>query len=90
MSQLNCSTESRKGKHLTSEECIKLESLHKLGLSPTYIAKQLGGRSERTIRRETCKGMVVLLNSDLTTRMEYSAQVGQLEHDRRATAKGLP
>jgi IS30 family transposase len=88
MSQLNFSTQNRKGKHLTYEERIKLEALYKAGLTPVCIAAQIGWRSERTVRREISKGMVELLNSDLTTRMEYSAEVGQLEHDRRGTAKG--
>lgn len=88
MSQLNFSTVSRKGKHLTFEERIKLEALYKMGLTPSCIAAQIGGRSERTIRREVAKGMVELLNSDLTTRIEYSAEVGQLEHDKQGTAKG--
>lgn len=88
MSHLDCNIASRKGKHLTYEERIKLEALCKLGLTPVCIARQLGERSERTIRREIAKGMVELLNSDLTTRVEYSADVGQAEHDRRGTAKG--
>jgi transposase, IS30 family len=88
MSHLDCSIENRKGKHLTYEERIKLEALCRLGLAPACIAEQLGERSERTIRREISKGTVELLNSDLTTRVEYSAAVGQAEHDRRGTAKG--
>lgn len=88
MSQLNISMKIRKGKHLTYEERIKLETLYKLGLTTDCIAEQIGGRSERTIRREIAKGMVEQLNYDLTTRMQYSAQVGQLEHDKRCTAKG--
>ncbi|MCB2292441.1 helix-turn-helix domain-containing protein [Clostridium algoriphilum] len=51
MSQLNFITVSRKGKHLTYEERIKLEVLYKSGLSSSSIAEQIGGRSERTIRR---------------------------------------
>jgi len=88
MSQLNFITVSRKGKHLTYEERIKLEALYKRGLSSSSIAEQIGERSERTIRREIAKGMVELLNSDLTTRTEYSAEIGQSEHDRQGTAKG--
>lgn len=88
MSQLNSIIESRKGKHLTYEERIKLEALYKIGLNSSRIAEQIGGRSERTIRREIAKGMVQLLNSDLTIRMQYSAEIGQAEHDRQGTAKG--
>ena len=88
MSQINCITENRKGKHLTYEERIKLEALCKLGLLPTCIVEQLGGRSARTIRREISRGQVRLLNSDLTQRQVYSADIGQQEHDKRGTAKG--
>ena len=88
MSQLDFSIQSRKGKHLTYEERIKLEALYKVGLTSGCIAKQMGGRSERTIRREIAKGMVELLNTNLTSRNTYSAEVGQLEHDKRGTAKG--
>ena len=70
MSLLNISTNNRKGKHLTYEERIKLEALYKLGLTTACIAEQIGGRSERTIRREVAKGLVEQLNSDLTTRMQ--------------------
>jgi transposase, IS30 family len=73
MSQLNFNTVSRKGKHLTYEERIKLEALYKTRLTLSCIADQIGGRSERTIRREFARGTVELLNSDLTTRIEYSA-----------------
>lgn len=88
MSQLNFITQNKKGKHLTYEERIKLEALRKMGLNSSLIAEQIGGRSERTIRREIARGMVELLNSDLTTRMEYSAEIGQSEHDKQGTAKG--
>jgi len=88
MSQLNCSTTSRKGKHLTYEERIKLETLCKLGLAPACIAEQFNGRNTRTLKREITRGQTQLLNSDLTERQEYSADVGQQEHDRLGTAKG--
>ncbi len=48
----------------------------------------LGGRSERTIRREIIHGKVTLLNSDLTEREEYSADIAQNAYDKNGTAKG--
>ena len=39
------------------------------------------GCSGRTVRRELSKGKTELLNSDLTTRIEYSADIGQQKHD---------
>jgi transposase, IS30 family len=88
MSHSNCTTGARKGKHLTYEERIKLEALYKMKIAPAIIAEQLGGRSARTIKREIAKGKVTLLNSNLTEREAYSAEIGQKEHDIRATAKG--
>ena len=52
------------------------------------IGKLLGGRSKCTIQREIALGKVKLLNSDLTYRAEYSADVAQNKRDFNNTAKG--
>lgn len=88
MSQANNTIENRKGKHLNYEERIKIEVLRKAGVIPKEIGELLGGRSERTIYRELKLGEVELLNSDLTTRKEYSADVAQQKHDYAGTGKG--
>lgn len=88
MSHLNCSIPGRKQKHLTYEERIALEALYKIGMHPQKIAEHLGGRHERTIKREIKRGMLTLLNSDLTHRQTYSADIGQMKHDINGTAKG--
>lgn len=88
MSQLNYTTENKKGQHLNYEERQKMEVLLKAGLKNSEIARILGNRSERTIRREKSLGMVELLNSDYTTRLEYSADVAQKYHDERSKNKG--
>lgn len=87
MAQLNNTTKERKGKHLNYEERIKIETLSKIGMKSERIAKEIGC-SGRTIRRELAKGRTQLLNSDLTTRSEYSADIGQQKHDYAGTAKG--
>lgn len=87
MARLDYNTKSEKGKHLNYEKRIKIETLSKLGLKSDAIAKQIGC-SGRTVRRELAKGKVELLNSDYTTRIEYSAEIGQQKHDYNATAKG--
>ena len=87
MSHLNYTTKNRKSKHLNYEERIKIEMLSKIGMKSEAIAKQIGC-SGRTVRRELAKGRTELLNSDLTTRLEYSADIGQKKHDYAATAKG--
>lgn len=88
MGQINNNTKNRKGKHLTYEERIKIEILLKSGKKSEEIGELLGERSGRTIRREVKRGTVRLLNSDLTERYEYSADVAQKVHDENGTAKG--
>ena len=88
MEQNNNTTKGRKGKHLTYEERQKLEVLLKAKVGIKEIAKLLGGRSERTIKREIKRGTVRLLNSDLTERYEYSADAGQRKYDLNAENKG--
>ena len=87
MSHLNNNTKSRKGKHLNYEERIKIETLSKTGMKSEEIALYIGC-SGRTVRRELEQGKTELLNSDLTTRIEYSADIGQQKHDYASTAKG--
>ena len=87
MAHLNYSTKNRKGKHLNYEERIKIETLSKTGMKSEEIALYIGC-SGRTVRRELAKGKTQLLNSDLTTRIEYSADKGQQKHDYAATGKG--
>lgn len=87
MDRLNYTTKGRKSKHLRYEERIKIEALSKIGIKSEKIAEEIGC-SGRTVRRELAKGKTQLLNSDLTTRTEYSADIGQQKHDYAATAKG--
>ena len=87
MSHLQYTTKNRKGKHLNYEERIKIETLSKFGMKSEETAKQIGC-SGRTVRRELAKGRTELLNSDLTTRIEYSADIGQQKHDYATTGKG--
>ena len=87
MSHLNYTTKNTKGKHLNYEKRIKIEALSKTGMKSEEIALYIGC-SGRTIRRELAKGKTEVLNSDLTTRIEYSADIGQQKHDYAATAKG--
>ena len=88
MSYINYTTENKKGQHLTYTERQKMEVLLKAGHKNSEIAKILGNRDERTIRREKALGTVELLNSDYTTRLEYSADAAQKYHDERGRNKG--
>ena len=87
MSHLNYTTKNRNGKHLNYEERIKIEVLSKTGMKSEEIALYIGC-SGGTVRRELAKGKTELLNSDLTKKTEYSADIGQQKHDYAATAKG--
>ena len=87
MDRLNNTTTQRKSKHLNYEKRIKIEALYKSGMKSEEIGRQIGC-SGRTVRREIQKGLVELLNSDLTTRIEYSADVGEKKHIYAGTGKG--
>ena len=88
MGQIKDITENRKHKHLNYKERIKIETLYRLGLTPTDIGKQVGSRSRRTIERELAVGEVELLHSDLTRYKSFSADVAQKERDMRGSNKG--
>ena len=88
MSHTYYTPENKKGQHINYDERRQIEILLKAGHKTKEIAKLLGGRSERTIRREIARGTVELLNSDLTTRKEYSADAAQTDYDKKASAKG--
>ena len=79
MSLLDCNLKSRKNKHLNERERYKIEILLKEKMKPRDIAKRLG-RTTRTIERERKRGTIILLNSDLTYREEYCADVAQRDY----------
>ena len=86
MGQLENTIESRKGKHLTYLDRVRIENIYKEHLNPVEIAVRLE-RNRRTIEWELKKGMVEL-EGLYKTRWEYSADLGQKMHDERATNKG--
>lgn len=87
MDRLNNNTNKGKGKHLNYEKRLKIEALSKAGLKSEAIGVIIGC-SGRAVRNELAKGKVVLLNSDLTTREEYSADIGEQKHRYAGTGKG--
>ena len=87
MSQINDTTKSKKFKHLTLRERYQIEILLKEKHTPFEIARILG-KSIRTIEREIKRGKVKLLNSDLTYREEYCADVGQKIYIENGKNKG--
>lgn len=83
----NNTLKTRKNKYLNEIERYKIEGLKKAGLSNKEIADQIG-KSDRTIRREIRRGTVVFLNTDLTERKEYCADVAQRKYAENAANKG--
>ena len=87
MSLLNNTIEPRKNKHLNTRERYKIEDLRKEGMGASDIASRLG-RHKRCIEREIAKGTIKLMNTDLTYRKEYCADVGQRIYDENGKNKG--
>lgn len=87
MNQLNHTIKNKKNKYLTEPDRYKIEALKKAGLTNSKIAEQIG-KSDRTIRREIARGTVKLLNSDLTTRDQYCADVAHRKYLDNASNKG--
>lgn len=86
-SKNNNTLKSKKNKYLTLKDRYEIEALKKAGHKNSEIARQIG-KSDRTIRREIKRGTVQLLNTDLTYRYEYCADVAQRKYEENASNKG--
>lgn len=86
-SEVNHTLKSKKNKYLTEKERYKIEALKKAKHTNSEIAKEIG-KSERTIRREVNRGTIKLMNTDLTEREEYCADVAHRKYLENATNKG--
>lgn len=88
MGQIYNNTNKGKFKHLTYSERTQIERwFNKDKKSKTEIANLLS-KSVRTIRREINNNLVENLNSDLTVKTIYSADIAQDKYDYEMTAKG--
>lgn len=87
MNLTNHTTNEKRNKYLTERERYQIEVLLKTGVSNQVIGERVG-KSERTIRREIKRGTIAILNSDLTERKEYCADVAQRKYVENATNKG--
>ncbi len=89
MGQGQRTTSARKWKQLTEKDRYIIEALFLQGLTPAKIAAALTPpRDRRTIEREIASGLTLQLNSDLTERITYLADVGQRKHEERGANKG--
>lgn len=73
MDQLNSTTHHQKGKHLSFEERVIIQTRLKDNLSPNKIAAELGC-SPNTVRNEIKRGTVSLYSGNV---QRYKATVGQ-------------
>ena len=89
MVQEQYTTKRRKGQHLKLIERGKIEAFLKIGMSKVKIAQELG-ISVRTLHREIKRGMVELLNTDLSTRGVYSAEFAQSKYNKAQKGKEFP
>lgn len=87
MSHKNYTIEGKKNKHLTERERYTIEILLKEGKRASEISQKLG-RHIRTIEREIKKGVVELLNYDLTYKKEYCADRAQAIYMQNSRNKG--
>lgn len=88
MSILNNTTEKRKFKQFTYIKRQQLEVMLKIkGHCKNEISKILG-KTKRSINREILRGNVELMNSDLSMRIEYSADKAHQRAIKLASNKG--
>lgn len=76
-----------RNKHFTERERYLIEFMRKNKYTVKQIAKEIG-KSERAVYYELKRGKVQLINSDLTTRVEYCADTAQNDYNYKQTAKG--
>lgn len=77
MDQLNSITSHQKGKHLSFEERVIIQTRLKDNLSPNKIAKELGC-APNTVRNEIKRGTVYLYNGNVK---RYKAYTGQAAYE---------
>lgn len=86
MERSNCNTEEKKYTHLREKDRNKLEALSDLGVSVREMARQLG-KHPSTIYRELKRGRIDWLQSDLSKKKRYRADVGQRDYEEKAQDK---
>ena len=88
MCQNDSNIKTKQFKQITLEDRLLIEHLsNKQNKNITEIAEEIG-KNKGSISREIKIGLVKLLNSDLSYRIEYSAYVAQKKRDYNSSAKG--
>lgn len=87
MEQNKNNTKRKKHKHILWKDRIIIEQMLKKKCKTAEIARVIECTS-KTIKREIERGSWEKLNSDLSKTVVYSADTGQLKHEKRAKNKG--
>ena len=87
MELANSTTKNRLYKHLTEPERYKIEVYLEQKIPVRMIASKLG-RARSTIYYEINRGSIMRLQSDLTEKRQYRADVAQRDYHAKATHKG--
>ncbi len=88
MCLLNYNKKIKKYKHITFAERTMIETWYNCDKKSKKEISVLLHKSERTIRREINRGLVKVLNYDLTDKYEYSARIAQRKYEYGMTSKG--
>ena len=89
MSQEQSNIKGKKWEHLNEKDRYKIEALYQQKFTAAEIGVALTPkRDRRTIEREIARGLMLQRNSDLTERMVYLADVGQMKYEEAAANKG--
>ena len=84
----NYNKEIKKYKHITYAERTMIETWYNSDHKSKKEIAELLHKSERTIRREINRGLVVIRNYDWTEKKEYSAIEAQRKYEYGMTGKG--
>ena len=88
MRLLNYKKKIKKYKHITYAERTMIETWYNCDKKSKKEISVLLHKSERTIRREINRGLIKILNYDLTEKHEYSARIAQRKYEYGMTSKG--
>lgn len=88
MCLLNCNTKEKKYKHITYAERTMIETWYNQDKKNKKEISELLHKSERTVRREIKRGLVIIRNHDWTEKEEYSARIAQDKYEYNKTDKG--
>ena len=88
MCLLNCNTKKKEYKHLTYAERTMIETWYNSDHKSKKEIADLLHKSERTIRREINRGLVIVRGYMWEEKEEYSARIAQDKYEYGKTSKG--